>query len=263
MSEDKHWSEGLPAEMAAHGDVKGSDTLETFVKRYTDNRATMSRSILMPNAEAGDEERDKFYSKLEGVEGVARIPAADDVEGWKKLYPKLGVPESASGYEMENEELANTLHGLNLNSGQARRINELITEKTTSFADLNAEETLVGLDALKNEWGETFEGRAKLATKVLRDHGGDELMSMLEKSGLTNNADIIKLGYALNKTMVAKKLTRGENETATYGGSKDEINEKIASVMANQSDPFHIKSHPDHSRRVDTVLKYYEELDGG
>jgi hypothetical protein len=257
-----HWSEGLPEEMASHGDVKGSENLETFVKRYIDGRSAMSRSIMMPNVESGDDEKNKFYDRLESVDGVVRVPSSpDDAEGWKKTYAKLGVPAESSAYGLSDPDVAAKLHKLNLNGGQATQISEMMESLSKRKAQDFEELSQAGLNEYKDSMGaEKFEHAAKAATKVLRDFGGDGLMDLLEKSGLVNNAELIKFGSALSRTMSDKKLTRGENETVTYGSNKEELESKIAAIRANPQDPFYHKNHPDHARRVDTVTKYYEEL---
>ena len=257
---DDHWSKALPEDLAGHGDVKGSKSLQDFVGRYIEHRGALSRSIMLPNPEAGEEELDKFYEKLTKVPHVARLPQPEDKEGWGDLYRKMGVPEKPEGYEIEDEKLAEKLHGLNLNKTQAARVKELFDTSITGQKESRDAEYAKGQASLQDEWGDAYEQRMIAATKVIKDFGGDDIFKFLAESGEGNNPAMAKMMYGIAKVMHGKKMPRGDNTSAQYGLDKAELQARIESIRNNKSDAYHNASHPDHDARVATVEKMYEDL---
>lgn len=254
---DLDWRSGLSDDLRNHGDIQSADSLDSLLNRYVDQRKAISNMVKIPGHEAGAEELNKFYERLETIDGVARIPKMDDKEGREDLYRKLGKPESADGYQIEDKELANTLHKLNLNGGQAEAVARMIGESKQDVKQKLETEISEGLELLRSEWGEGFEHRAKAASIALRELGGESIFDMLKSSGYGNHPEMIKLGYNLSQKLGEGKLNIGRT-TAKYGTSKEEAAEAIESIMNNPNDPYHISDHPDHDARVETVAKYFE-----
>lgn len=113
------------------------------------------------------------YMNLEKLMGVPqeqlKLPAkADDVEGWKGIYAKLGMPEKADGYMFnlpkdaptENADFARKMfHELGLSKRQGETLFTKWNDHAASF--LKQQETQASQEAekqvnsLKSEWGKT------------------------------------------------------------------------------------------------------------
>lgn len=255
---DFDWKSTLSDDQRAHGDIKSTESLGDLATRFIDQRAALSRSVMIPSDEAGKEELDKFYTKLESVPGVARIPKTDDKEGWKKLYTRMGVPESADNYNIDDKNLAGTLHRLNLNGGQAEAVARMIGESKKDIKAQMEDDIAEGLGLLKSEWGESnFKHRAQSASLAIRELGGDTMFEMLKDTGLANHPEMLKFAYNVSQKMSEGKLNMGDT-TAKHGTSKSEAQQSIDSIYANANDPYHDANHPDHQSRVSTMENYFK-----
>lgn len=257
-SGDFDWKSHLSDDQRSHGDIKGAESLQDLASRFIDQRATISRSVMIPSGEAGAEELGKFYEKLEKIPGVTRIPDNDDKEGWTKFYQRIGVPAEPDNYAIEDKDLAGKLHKLNLNGGQAEAVARMIGESAQTVKDKLETQISDGLGLLKSEWGDgNFERRAQAASMALREIGGNSIFDMLSDTGLANHPEMIKFGFNLSKMLGENKVTVGDT-TAKFGTSKEEAQQSIDSIFQNQADPYHDKTHPDHDARVKTMEQYFK-----
>lgn len=259
---DTDWKSGLSEDMRNHGDIKAAKSVEDLVGRYIGNREKMSRMINIPSHEAGEQEKAEFYQKLAEIDGVTRIPSNDDKEGWKNLYRSIGVPDTPEAYDIEDAEVAKSLHALDLNGGQAEAVARMLSEAKTTMADQLKATAEEGLANLKGEWGEKWEHNVKAAAMAFKEFGGEEIFEFLAESGLSGRAEMLQMGLNLSQKLRAEKLPIGDT-TARHGMTKAEAQAAIDSIYANLSDPYHDKGHPDHEKRTATMNKYFDIVSGG
>lgn len=129
--------------------------------------------------------------KLIGAEKAGRtvvLPKdANDVEGRKAFFAKIGVPDTPDAYELpvpagEGAEFAKTaaqwFHANGVPKAAAQAIAEqwngfmekLVTEEQQKAQVASAQQ----LDKLKTEWGPEFDKRAEYARRFLKEAGWDD-----------------------------------------------------------------------------------------
>lgn len=92
----------------------------------------------------------KSYKELEGKLGSAvTLPAEDDAEAWRKVYSKLGMPESADGYELKvpekhnpevEKQVRSMFHSAGLTKAQANTVYDEFMAMTAPYVEQQAQE---------------------------------------------------------------------------------------------------------------------------
>lgn len=139
---------------------------------------------------------------------IMRRPAADDKDGWSKLYNDLGRPDDPSKYELKlsdalakpSDEVLNKVkskfHELGLNSAQAAALwefnNQISAEQLNSINEGKQLQSETALIDLKNKWGGQYEERVSLAQEYIKTQS-PELHEFLNASGLDANPHLIGL----------------------------------------------------------------------
>ncbi len=209
------------------------------------------------------------------IGGSVRIPKEDaKPEEWNAFYSKLGRPEKPEDYSLKvppdlseglsiNQEMLTgfmkTAHEAGLNKVQAERFFNWYNTFQMNSAQTTQAEMEKGIVKLQQEWGENnFEGRLELARRAVREQGGDELVKLLDSTGLGNQPSMIKFAEKIGKLMVRHGLIVGDGA----GGAMSEggMKAKIAAIRADKEDPYNIPDHPKHQLRVDEVMGMYESL---
>ncbi len=118
-----------------------------------------------------------------------------DVDGWKALNAKLGVPADATGYQipesLKADPLIGSLASVALEAGIPVRAFDTLLNKMAPIAieaEAKAEReaqaaSAAELEKLKGEWGGEFEKNSEFARRFLRQSGlTDEQMAGIEKA---------------------------------------------------------------------------------
>lgn len=179
---------------------------------------------------------------------------------YSEIYSKLGRPDSADGYELQDSEFASAakeaLFKAGITKNQAKELEAWISEyaQTTQkaadearIAELDAK-AKTAIEALKKEWGADFEKNQALAQDAVRKFGlSDEVIDAI---GDAAGADVAaKLFLALaNKSDANAPLTgytSGGNESKEIAALKlsemrndPEIIKKLAAGDQKVNDEF-------------------------
>lgn len=189
------------------------------------------------------------------------------------LNSKFGVPAEAADYGLEkdvdglinSESLANELKELgipkhlgpkimdHLKKTEAAKIEEANNEANLAFKRQQQET----LDILKREYGVDYQERLNLARKAIRhEENGEAIISKLDKVGLGNDADIIKMFVKKGEKLAEDKLL-GE-DVGTFGMKRADAAEEISRLMQDKEflESFRKPTHPGH----EAAAKKWEEL---
>lgn len=149
------------------------------------------------------DELSKSYHELSGRLGSSvQLPGKDaSADDQAAFYQKLGRPESADKYSFKQEqegakEFAKTALEANLTDAQAQAVfkhletvgTEAIKQREASMQRQQAETEA----SLKQEFGDKFPQTVENLRRGLDSFGGDELRSVLIKSGLAYDPIIVK-----------------------------------------------------------------------
>lgn len=175
----------------------------------------------------------KSYKQLETMVGVPpelriNLPKDPKAPGaMDPIYNKLGRPEKPEGYSFELEpenadaELADwarkQFHAAGLTQEQAatnyKAIKGLMTEALATEAKEAEIAKQAGIDALKKEWGSTFDANAKIATEAI-DKLGLSAETVAKLRDLVGHADIAKMFHAIGSKVTEAPFVSGQTEAS-------------------------------------------------
>jgi hypothetical protein len=257
----KDWRELLPEDIRGHQSLASYQTLEGLVKSHLN------------------------LEKMLGAEKIP-VPKEGDAEGWSRYFKAGGLPENADGYafakpetlpdgfqydEALDKRLAGMMHKANLLPPQAKALRddlmamvaEGVTENVNAVkAQQAAREVEIqrGTEALKQEWGQAFEQRGKIAGAAINKFLSAETIAAMDAAGLANNPAIVKDMYNLGVKLAGEKELIGAVETAQ---SPADIDGAIADFREKHAAALNDRSHADHAVRLAELTKLFNQKFNG
>ena len=220
----------------------------------------------------------KSYLHAQKLVGADKIPVpnkhATD-EDWNEVFKRLGAPSNPEDYkynlkdqEMDTKQLSEfnqTAHRLGLLPKQAEGLikfyNEMNTNMAASQEDAAAQAQLTTETELKKEFGPQFNKRLDQAKKLAVNSLGSEFLEntyLKDGSRLGDNIKVIKAFSELADKLSEDEIIKGDG--SDYMTAKDiekEINE-----LTQEGSAYWNKTHPNHQKAVQEVLKLRELLNG-
>ena len=125
---------------------------------------------------------------------------AEDPEGWKAIFDKMGRPEDASKYSISELNDSDPLmpgfmekaHGLGFSDDQASGIYQWFRGETVRLSE---EAARAGTDAMKVEWGGEFLPKLERADEFLNSQVSATTAEKLRATGIASDPDFIKFVY--------------------------------------------------------------------
>lgn len=193
------------------------------------------------------------YQNLESMRGVpaeqlAVIKPDMSPEERMDVYNKLGRPESIDGYTFQAPEgddgvitdwFKQASHDAGLTDVQAKAVFDGFSEKLAELAESQSGMTeakhLESIEALKGEWGNSFEHNTQLAESALEFLGiSEDALVKIKEAGLAG--DMLRAGQKLGSMMGEGEL-KGMSVTdqkANMGAfTPEEAQLEIDKLMAN------------------------------
>ena len=220
----------------------------------------------------------KGYVHAQKLVGADKIPVpnkhATD-EDWNEVFKKLGAPESPDDYQynIKDQELDQTqvkefnkaAHQLGLLPKQAEGLikfyNEMNGNNAASQEEAAAEAQLQTETELKAEYGPQFSKRLDQAKKLAVNSLGSEFLEntyLKDGSRLGDNIKVIKAFSELADKLSEDEIIKGDgSEYMTAKDIEKEINE-----LTQDGSAYWSKTHPNHQKAVQEVLKLREMLNG-
>jgi hypothetical protein len=220
----------------------------------------------------------KSYLHAQKLVGADKIPVpnkhATD-EDWNEVFKRLGAPENPEDYkynikdqELDNQQVSEfnkAAHRLGLLPKQAEGLikfyNEMNTNMAASQEDAAAQAQLTTETELKKEFGPQFNKRLDQAKKLAVNSLGSEFLEntyLKDGSRLGDNIKVIKAFSELADKLSEDEIIKGDG--SDYMTAKDiekEINE-----LTQEGSAYWNKTHPNHQKAVQEVLKLRELLNG-
>ena len=221
----------------------------------------------------------KSYLHAQKLVGADKIPVpnkhATD-EDWNEVFKKLGAPSNPEDYkynlkdqEMDTKQLSEfnqTAHRLGLLPKQAEGLikfyNELNGNIASNQEDQAAEAQLATETELKKEYGPQFAKRLDQAKRLAVNSLGQDFLEntyLKDGSRLGDNLTVIKAFSDLADKLSEDPIIQGDG--ASYMTAKDI--EKEITDLTQEGSPYWSKTHPNHQKSVDEVLKLREMLSNG
>ena len=220
----------------------------------------------------------KSYKHAQSLVGADKIPVPNKhatEEDWNEVFKRLGAPEKPEDYkydfkdqEMDSQQVSEfnkTAHKLGLLPKQAEGLikyyNEMNGNKAASEEDAAAQGQLATETELKKEFGPQFAKRLDQAKKLaVNSLGSDFLENTFLKDGsrLGDNLNVIKAFSELADKLSEDEIIKGDgSEYMTAKDLEKEINE-----LTQEGSAYWSKTHPNHNKAVQEVLKLRELLNG-
>lgn len=220
----------------------------------------------------------KSYLHAQKLVGADKIPVpnkhATD-EDWNEVFKRLGAPETPDDYKYnfkdqeldqnQVQEFNKAAHRLGLLPKQAEGLikfyNEMNGNVAASQEEAAAQAQLQTETELKKEYGPQFAKRLDQAKKLAVNSLGSEFLEntyLKDGSRLGDNLTVIKAFSDLADKLSEDPIIQGDG--SDYMTAKDiekEINE-----LTQEGSAYWIKTHPNHQKAVQEVLKLREMLNG-
>lgn len=191
------------------------------------------------------------YRNLEKLRGVpenelARIPKADDKDGWNAFYARLGRPDNAAGYELAIPEgddgvfakaAAEWFHEAGLSPAQAQLLaaknNEYLASQVQAWEAEVAAQQDREMGELKTQWGAAFDQNAEIARRGAKQFGvTEETMEKLE--GAMGTKGMLEFFHNIGSKLGEHKVEGMGASDASFKLSPAAAQERIRMLMQDK-----------------------------
>ena len=220
----------------------------------------------------------KSYLSAQKIVGADKIPIPNKFateEDWKAVFNKLGAPEKPEDYKYNfkegevDQELLSTFnqqaHKLGLLPQQAESLikfyNDLNEGSSVQAEERAAQTRLHTENELKKEFGPQYVKRLDQAKRLASSTLGNDFLEntlLADGSRLGDNLNVVKAFSELAEKLSEDEVVKGDSSSYM---TANEIEKEITS-LTEEGSPYWIKTHPNHQKAVQEVLKLRELLNG-
>jgi len=220
----------------------------------------------------------KSYLSAQKIVGADKIPVPNKFateEDWKAVFNKLGAPEKPEDYKYNfkegevDQELLSTFnqqaHKLGLLPQQAESLikfyNDLNEGSSVQAEEKAAQTRLHTENELKKEFGPQYVKRLDQAKRLASSTLGNDFLEntlLADGSRLGDNLNVVKAFSELAEKLSEDEVVKGDSSSYM---TANEIEKEITS-LTEEGSPYWIKTHPNHQKAVQEVLKLRELLNG-
>lgn len=244
------WMTSLPDE------IKNDPSLKLFQNDKGIDMAALTKSYV--NAQ-----------KMIGADKVV-VPGKNSTpEEWKSFFMKAGLPESVDKYELALPQDAKVdpnmlkgfkdlAHKAGILPSQAEQLVAWFQGEQTNgmkaYQDSQVAQVEKGLTDLKAEWGQGYDKKVQQAHLAVREFGDEKLGEYLDKTGIGNDPQLIRLFAKIGESLGEDKL-KGANGAQNFGKTPDEASREINQIMGDAKGAYWDAGHPGHKDAVQNVLR--------
>lgn len=196
----------------------------------------------------------KSYVHAQHLVGKDKIPLPNDendTEAWNAVLSKLGRPEQPDGYQLPqpaedspvripegmDQEFSKKAHELGLTNKQARDlfgwyVSDVAEGQHKKFEQQIAEARQSAEQELRKEFGNAFGDKLQDARKAAEAYGGEEVLNLLEKSGLGNDPSVVRMFAKMGENL--REDTVG-GTSPTFGRTPDQATSEMQRLKSDQS----------------------------
>ena len=256
-------------------------SVDDLAKSYVSAQQMIGNSIRIPTEQAGPETWDEFYSKLNEVPGIARIPGdtIQDSDELKNIFEKLGAPSSPDGYEVqvddslkdfvkdEVESFKEVAAKAHLTKAQAAALTEWRLGETKTQLEAMQQDIAQAQEVLKEKWGGSYQERlegAGIAVRHFRESYGDSFQRIID-SPIGNHPAVLEMMSIIGSQLGESGAIQSSSTPTSYGMSPDEAATRIADLRANvaKMDAYNNPNHPDYKAVRNEMDRLYRIKMGG
>ena len=262
----------LPEDMRGESSLQDFKDIGGLAKSYVSSQQMLGSSIRIPGEDAGDDQRNDFYSKVQTVPGVVRMPTdPSDTEGWNAFYSKAGRPETAEGYQINmpegmeaSQDMLSMAHDMGLNSQQVNKFVEFQASQQDQANTMQIQSRDSAQEALKQAWGSDYDNRmdgAKAAIRSYADKHPDAVNELINGPA-GNNPALMMMLSDLYGGMQEKGIAGAPASSVSYGMTPDEALAQISEIRGNAQHAAFNSTDPAHGAAVAKMTQLYKAAYG-
>jgi hypothetical protein len=245
------WRASLPEELKGEKSISSFKDVTELAKSHVEAQRMLGGSIRLPSEKDSPEERQK---KLDDIYGKLGRPATAADYG---IGEPEGLPEGLPWDMNVQTEFLGQAHKLGLTKDQALGVLEWYGERYTTAALQGRKSEADAVETMRKEWGGATERNIELARRVIGTMGGEKAKEVLNRTGLGNEPDMIRLFARVGKLLAEAQLISGDVEGIP---TVDDAKKKIAVVLADPKHLYHpsFAGKPGHAEAVEEMRKLHE-----
>ena len=221
----------------------------------------------------------KSYINAQKLVGADKIPLPSKhatPEEWRAVQMKLGLPEKKEDYKVEAPkdsslgtefvpQLAAKAHEIGILPQHLQALVGWMSDANKTALDSlkkNQEIQLKeGIEGLQKEWGSAYQEKLSDAQKALSHFADKETIAHLDKTGLSNDIQLVKLFSKVAEILKEDGIVKG-NGTGSGGMTPAAAREARNAIMADFNHPYYQKDHPNHKAALAEVTRLFA-MEGG
>ncbi len=243
------WRNSLPDDIKSDPSLKTIHTPEALAKSYIHAQKMVGADkIPLPGKHASEDDWAKFYAKI-GVPPVeeyqvelpkeAKFLNEDLVKDLKPVAQKLGIaPKQLQGLLNHYEERNGNMYKVQMEQ-----------------RDAQVKEQLGGL---KTEWGQVHDQRMGYAHRVAKEIGGDKFMEHLDKTGLGNDVNLIRILATVGEKLYKEDTPPNARSNGSTKYDPSTALQRAQEIIADRTHPYHDPEHVKHRSAVAEVTGLYD-----
>lgn len=248
MSEETppEWLNDLPEPLRNAPFIGKAKDVDDAVGKLAHAAQLVGTSVRIPADDAPDDVKSEFYDKLAEIDGVARLPLSDDVEGLDALLGKLGKPTEYTEYKLpvvpdfewdddQGVELRKQALEAGMTAGQFEKFATQLAQRELELdtGALSAQEAARA--ALRTDWGDTLEDRESLIRGWMEHSEAPESMRELFEA---KDLDLTTMNWLYQTAKQFKGSVNPITEdgrTPTPGVTPAQAREQIPKIIEDMS----------------------------
>lgn len=197
------------------------------------------------------------YGNLEKLLGHEKVPIPkdiNDVEGWNRFSKAMGIPDKAEGYGLPDAKLPDSMKGITLDKNQFAEVmhshkvhpsavkgiwdayQKINIEAYNKAAQAHQESLTKTVNALKGEWGDSYQTNVELGQMVVNKFSADADMNDYLTSILTQDPRGIKFLAKIGDQFAENKV--GEFSMKRFSLSPDEALAEADKMRRDMDGPY-------------------------
>lgn len=114
---------------------------------------------------------------------------------------------------------------------------------------------------LKKEFGSAFDKQIEIAKRGLKEFGGDEVVDMLNRTGLGDNPAVVKMFAKIGRELLEDSVVQADKSNV-FGVTPEEAQKQITTLRSNPdfNEAYFNSIHPGHKQAVAQMKELYEKL---
>ena len=192
----------------------------------------------------------QFINAQKMIGGRIPMPGKDDADGWNELYNKLGRPETADKYQIDDT----VYHGLErdadfeqsffakaleagLSNNQVSHILDWYNGQVAGIVETTQISPQDTINTLRQEWGNATNQKIGFAQRAIGEFGGDDFAQFLDEYNLSNHPMMVRFAAAIGEKLLEDSAPIGSQNQMIM--TPEEAKLKIGQIMQDPNNLYH------------------------